>query len=554
MKAILNNALKVLTPGEKSKLLKLILLNSVINAFDIFFLVALLYVVNFYTDVTHHNLNILSSTIVTRHPLVVVAVFFILFSLKNCAAYFVIRSHYMFVYNAASRISKNKLTQYLQSDYSNYVEVDSSVHIHRISQQPIEFCHYVLKGILQISSEVILLLITLVAVVLYNAQVFLLLFALLVPPVLLVGYILKKKLHDARTNAKSTSEKSLQYLQEALSGYVECKIYDKEKFFTNRYYEQQNMLNTYLSKQQIIQNVPPRVIEIFAVFGLFVLVIINTISTNAAALPFITIGAFVAASYKIIPGIVKILNGIGQVKTYAYTCKELVSSGPNEKVTGNNEISPIQSFEMNKVSFKYKKAEVLNDFSIKVEKGDFLGMSGASGKGKTSMLNLLLGFISPVHGSISINDIETLQAEFCWKNISYVKQQPFLINDTIKTNITLKHESCRDDKKLLAVMRITGVEKIVQMCSEGINSLVTENGKNLSGGQRQRIALARALYKDFDLLVLDEPFSELDEESETNIMGYLKEIAANGKMVVLITHNKNSLSFCNKIVSMDELN
>src|SRR6476469_865533 len=107
MKAILNNALKVLTPGEKSKLLKLILLNSVINAFDIFFLVALLYVVNFYTDVTYHNLNILSSTIVTRHPLVVVSFFFILFSLKNCASYFFIRSQYMFVYNAASRISKN---------------------------------------------------------------------------------------------------------------------------------------------------------------------------------------------------------------------------------------------------------------------------------------------------------------------------------------------------------------------------------------------------------------------------------------------------------------
>ena len=103
-------------------------------------------------------------------------------------------------------------------------------------------------------------------------------------------------------------------------------------------------------------------------------------------------------------------------------------------------------------------------------------------------------------------------------------------------------------------MAVTGVDKIVQMSASGLDTVITEHGKNLSGGQRQRIALARALYKDFDLLILDEPFSELDEESETSIMRYLKEIASNGKMVVLITHNRHSLSFCNKTVLMDEYN
>jgi ABC-type bacteriocin/lantibiotic exporter with double-glycine peptidase domain len=85
-----------------------------------------------------------------------------------------------------------------------------------------------------------------------------------------------------------------------------------------------------------------------------------------------------------------------------------------------------------------------------------------------------------------------------------------------------------------------------------METLITEHGKNLSGGQRQRIALARALYKDFDLLILDEPFSELDDDSETSILKHLKEVSSKGKMVVLITHNKQSLSFCNKKVLMDE--
>src|SRR5205085_2740685 len=117
----------------------------------------------------------------------------------------------------------------------------------------------------------------------------------------------------------------------------------------------------------------------------------------------------------------------------------------------------IHSFELSKVSFDYKKVQVLNNFSMKLKQGDFVGMSGVSGKGKTTMLNLLLGFISPDNGSIYINDLEKMQAQLCWKNIAYVKQQPFLINDTIRTNITL-NESFADDKKLLEVIRVTGVD------------------------------------------------------------------------------------------------
>ena len=86
---------------------------------------------------------------------------------------------------------------------------------------------------------------------------------------------------------------------------------------------------------------------------------------------------------------------------------------------------------------------------------------------------------------------------------------------------------------------------------DGIDKLITENGKNISGGQRQRLALARALYHDFDLLILDEPFSEIDERAENVLLGKIKSLAKTGKMILMITHNKASLSFCNKIISMD---
>jgi len=169
------------------------------------------------------------------------------------------------------------------------------------------------------------------------------------------------------------------------------------------------------------------------------------------------------------------------------------------------------------------------------------------------LINLLLGFLEPYGGSISLNNIivNAGDRQHFWKRISYLKQQPLLIYDSILTNITLS-ESSVDFQKLEEVTRVTGLTEVIASYPEGFNKVITENGKNLSGGQRQRLMMARALYNPFDLLILDEPFSELDRDSENCLLNYLNELALSGKMVLLITHSKESLSFCNKIISLDE--
>jgi ABC-type transport system involved in cytochrome bd biosynthesis fused ATPase/permease subunit len=120
-------------------------------------------------------------------------------------------------------------------------------------------------------------------------------------------------------------------------------------------------------------------------------------------------------------------------------------------------------------------------------------------------------------------------------------------------NITLAEDG-HDAGKLNEVMDFCGLDAILDQYPEGWNGVITENGKNLSGGQRQRIMLARALYHGFDLLILDEPFGEMDQVSENAILEKLKLLANDGKMILFITHNKQSLSWCNKIVSFDEQN
>ena len=165
----------------------------------------------------------------------------------------------------------------------------------------------------------------------------------------------------------------------------------------------------------------------------------------------------------------------------------------------------------------------------------------------------MLGFLEAECGVILINDVCTkaTDRQAFWKNISYVKQQPLLIYDSIFKNITLD-ENVLNPQKSEEIIRVTGLGELTSKYPEGAYKIITENGKNISGGQRKRVVIARALYKQSDLIILDDPFNELDRASEYALLNYLRKLAHSGKMIILITHNKESLSFCNRIISLDE--
>jgi ABC-type multidrug transport system fused ATPase/permease subunit len=373
------------------------------------------------------------------------------------------------------------------------------------------------------------------------------------PPVIAVFYLVKRKLNSAKTYMKLSSDKSLQYLQEALSGFVESNIYNKNDFFLQRYAAYQKKFNIYHSDLLVTQGIPSRMIEIFALFGLFILIAFSKWSGGADTM-IITIGAFMAAAYKIIPGIVKILNLNGQVQTYSHTIYDLIQS--NKTITTHHkkdETNTLRSIQFKNVAFRYKDELLFDNLNLNIKQGDFLGIAGLSGKGKTTILNLLLGFLTPDSGEIIVNDkpANNISLQQYWPAISYVKQQTFLIHDTIAQNITLSNEP-GDEKKLDEVIHASGLAGLIDTFSEGVNKVIMENGKNISGGQRQRIVIARALYKNADLVILDEPFNELDEKSEHCLVKHFKNLSDTGKLVILITHDKKSLSFCNKILSLDE--
>ncbi|MEO5592594.1 MAG: ABC transporter ATP-binding protein [Chitinophagaceae bacterium] len=553
MKQVVKDIFIILNRSEKRQIWLLAIADVCISVLDIVFLVVLLYVVNFYTQPAGRlPVSNFSLTIFNVHPVLLITIFFALFAIKNSCGFIVSKKQYHFVYGVASRISRENLQQYLDGNYPDYVNTDSSVVNRRITQEPIEFCHYVLNGVQQIFSQAVLVIITVLAVFIFNPLLFPLLLLILAPPVFLVAFLMKRKLDSARLHGKKTSEKAMQHLQEALAGFVESNIYKKNEFFINRYHRMQAQLNHYLSERLIIQSLPPRLIEVFAVFGLLILVLINFFTAHSNSVPLVTIGALMVAAYKIIPGIVKITNTAGQVKTYAFSANSLATVA-HLPLKENYYRGPVNRIAFENVSFNYAGKKILTCLSFVLQRGDFAVVSGVSGKGKTTLINLLLGFLTPQSGSVYINDSmsSTVMRQHYWPGIAYVKQQTFFLHASIIENITLQ-EKGHDKERIQNATAIAGIDAFANLLPLGLETIITENGKNFSGGQRQRISFARALYRDFDLLILDEPFNELDEPSETEMLSELKKIAAAGKMIILITHNKTAMSFCNKKILADE--
>jgi ABC-type bacteriocin/lantibiotic exporter with double-glycine peptidase domain len=361
----------------------------------------------------------------------------------------------------------------------------------------------------------------------------------------------RKKLNNSRQLGKQTSEKSMQFLQEALTGFIESNTYGKNNFFIDRYGQFQSRLNKFLAQRIVIQNLPSRMIEVFAVFGLFVLVVINYLRSGDPTVQWVTVGALMISAYKIIPGIVKIINMAGQIRTYSFTTEGL-SSSSNRKVD-SPAVTRIESVEFENVVFSYGDKNILKDFSLSVSSGEMVGIVGLSGRGKTTLINLLLGFLEADSGGVRLNGrlSNSQERKAAWPRIAYVKQHIFLLHASIAANITFQ-ETGYDVHKLDKILYSTGLKKTVDSLPQGLQTIVTENGKNFSGGQRQRIVFARCLYKDADLMILDEPFNELDKASETHMLLYLQNWVAEGKMVLLITHDKAAIEYCSKKYFLDE--
>ncbi|WP_153796383.1 ATP-binding cassette domain-containing protein [Foetidibacter luteolus] len=553
MKKTFTDILSILNKRERKHFWVSALLSFLLSVADILSLALLFYVVSLYTSsAINYKISLPLKSPFEKNGLLAAGLLLLVFAAKSWGSYRLYQFQYRLVSRVVSRISAARLKRHLYGSYNNHVTVDNAVLVRRILYQPIEFGSYLLSGFQQIIAECMLIVLVITALLLYDASLLLSVSFTLAPAIAVITFINRKKLQAIRANIKTVNEQTLQYLNEALSGFTDSNVYGKNEAFAGRYARLQGRLNRYIADIQVTQGLPSRFFELFSVFGLCVLIAYSLVLKENGQTAIITIGAFVAAAYKIIPGISRIINLKNMLRTYSYVLPDLtVEETPSP--TPIPHYPHIHRIELSGIHLSYDNKQVLHGLTAVIETGKLTGVKGDSGKGKSSMLNMLLGFVEPEKGDILFNGTATTaEQRRQWQTqVAYVKQQAFVLHESIRDNIVLfeeDHDACR----LACAVEKAGLHEFVNQFKEGPQHVISEDGKNISGGQKQRIAIARALYKNASVIILDEPFNELDEASETALLQYFKQLAAQGKMVILVTHNSNSLAGCDTLINLNE--
>lgn len=451
------------------------------------------------------------------------------------------------------------MTIYQNINYEEFNKKNHSEYIRNIKELS-SYCMTCLESSLRILSESIVLL-----------GIFLFLLYIEPIPLLIISftiflfvyfynfYLKPKTIFWGKK--KTTAIKSIyQSIDEGFRGFKEIKVLGRSSFFSDFLKKGADEVFKNDLKSSIIITSPRYVLElvliIFIICNLSLNIYVNGLNNDF--FPILAIFAF--AGFRILPSIALISNDVLQI---GYFLEGLNIIYNDIKKLGNNYfyktktiiekkyIENFRSIEFKNINFSYPgdEKQILNNTSITINANQFIGIIGASGSGKTTLLDIISGLLEPDSGQILLNGKQITIKDLNNLSFSYLPQENFIINDTLLSNIVLSYDKESIDlKKLDKILEKLKLNQLIDNLPNGIHSKIGENGLKLSGGQRQKICLARLLYHDREIMLLDEATNALDKESEKEVMMLLKSLK--NKTIVLVSHDYNNIKNCDKIFDL----
>ncbi|MEX5285219.1 ABC transporter ATP-binding protein [Selenomonas sputigena] len=358
----------------------------------------------------------------------------------------------------------------------------------------------------------------------------------------------------------------LKWLNQGLGAIKETKVMRRERFFLHEFLRSYELYGNANRKFLFLSQLPRMIIETLVVCALLVMIVVKLAMGTAPMDIVPLLGVLALAAFRLMPSanrIVNLANGIKfqmplfdelyreflAIKSRAVHQRELQLALDSGKMGFRQELS-VEHLEF---SYPGTGQLVLQDVSFRVPKGAFVGIVGPSGAGKTTFVDILLGLLKPVRGSIKVDGVDIQQDIRAWQaNLAYVPQTIYLIDGTIRENIALGMRTENiDDEKVERVLKMAELHEFVSAQPAGANTMVGERGVRLSGGQRQRIGIARALYQEPEVLILDEATSALDNETEESITHTILKLK--GQITILsIAHRVSTLAECDFKVKFAE--
>ena len=448
-------------------------------------------------------------------------------------------------------LSKN-LTFFLNSN-PNYLARNIIVENQSIKQITSMFL-YIFKEIFLLAGILLILFYT-------NWLITLIIFCLI--SFLALAYILlfKNKLDKLGKSSQNIRGLQLTYLSQAFGAIKDIIVMGKKNFILeifnreNKIYESNNMFVTILSK------FPKLIFEIFAIFSIFIFIFIISFTGIEKNQIIVLLSLIAVAIARIMPSYNLIASSINRIQfikpslNLVYEEIKKIDFENNDPQKSEGELIFKGEIILKDVCFGYEENQnfLINNFNEKISLGSVVGITGPSGSGKTTLINLITGFFNPKNGKILMNGKNVGQSKSLWMDcIGYVGQDVYLLDESIKKNIAFGvNENEIDIEKINYAIRIARLNETIQTLKDGIETVVGDRGVRISGGQKQRIGIARAIYRDPKIMILDEATSSLDNKLELEIISSLIQNKKD-MTIVMVAHRLTTLKDCKKIFYLDQ--
>ena len=478
---------------------------------------------------------------------------------------YLVRTIYLIFFNIFSakyshnlylEISEKLLNSYLKKKFTFFIQNNSAALVEDVASETNNFAVGTIGAYTTFFSNLILFLAICALLIFYNYN-FIFIIIILFFVCGLVLSLSKNKLSKLGKIRQLESYKMIQKLNEVIGSIKEIVLYSKSDFFINQVKKPlKNFSNAAVYKDAFTSITSPIVefvaIIIFLNFFLY-LIFYSQKSFNEIIVIF---GIFFYGTIRLLPTLLSMARSIQLIRFNFPATDKIFNSLPKNKkynkIINYPVINVLKNIIFKKVDFTYPQQNypVLKNINLKVNIGDKIGIIGETGGGKTTLINLISGLLQPTKGKILINSKKIFDSNKFKINIGYVSQSVYLFDEDIISNITLSN-----DLSKVKMDFIDGLLKNLNLDNfkykKHINKTLGERGIKISGGQIQRIGIARALYREPSLLILDEATNALDEKTENKILAYLFKKFKN-KIIIFCTHKKKLLNYCNKIIEIKD--
>jgi ABC-type bacteriocin/lantibiotic exporter with double-glycine peptidase domain len=483
----------------------------------------------------------------------------IVFFIKNSFYIFYIYEINKFIKKVRLRVSNELIEKYIRMPYNIFFK-KSLANILRNIELSINFSTIVLS-LLTFYSE-ILIFILLIGFLL-NIELKFTLAIIIITSLLILIFkrFSKDRFYELGILSQKYSQSLKKEILQTFSGIREVKILKKELYFNKKFNKINNLEATNNLVRDVLLQLPKVVIETLVVLLLITIIFLMLFLGFDKTETLIYVSLMIVASSRLMPSAIRIIATVQRLKFTQPHCKILIEEFKKSSYlvqSNNKQFSKVLSFKnkiiFRNVNFYYEKNKyVLRNFNLEIAKNSCVGIVGPSGSGKSTFTDLLIGLLKPSSGIIKIDNSPLNHCIDSWQDkISYVSQSPFFLNDTIEKNIAFGLQGNKINKKLLIeVSKKAQIYEYINSTNQKFKTKVGEGGINFSGGQLQRIAIARALYKKSELLILDESTNSLDPESEFQFFKFLKNIAKE-ITIIIISHDNKNLVMCDKIYIIDK--